>query len=189
MAKRNRQLDLDLRETPRWGGRRVGAGRKRGRNRRDTPQRSTPSREAGPPPAIPSADRSGVFRALVRRLEIQPRAPARAIPRRGTGYVAPRGWLAPSRPDRSGGSAGANVSSISCAASTAAAGTPRSAPDLARAGAADRLDSLVIHGQIGFARVVRPSNGSAASLRRARAPCRASARRPCARATTPRADR
>ena len=30
MARRARQLDLDLRETPRWGGRRAGAGRKCG---------------------------------------------------------------------------------------------------------------------------------------------------------------
>ena len=30
MAKRSRQLDLDLRETARWGGRRAGAGRKCG---------------------------------------------------------------------------------------------------------------------------------------------------------------
>jgi REP element-mobilizing transposase RayT len=30
MARHARQLDLDLREAPRWGGRRIGAGRKRG---------------------------------------------------------------------------------------------------------------------------------------------------------------
>jgi REP-associated tyrosine transposase len=35
MAKRTRQLDLDLREIPRWGGRRAGAGRKRGPNAKD----------------------------------------------------------------------------------------------------------------------------------------------------------
>jgi REP element-mobilizing transposase RayT len=35
MARRTRQLDLDLRETRRWGGRRAGAGRKRGPDPRD----------------------------------------------------------------------------------------------------------------------------------------------------------
>jgi len=35
MARSARQLDLDLRETPRWGGRRAGAGRKCGPNSRD----------------------------------------------------------------------------------------------------------------------------------------------------------
>jgi len=35
MSRRVRQLDLDLCETHRWGGRRAGAGRKRGPNPRD----------------------------------------------------------------------------------------------------------------------------------------------------------
>jgi REP element-mobilizing transposase RayT len=35
MRKRSSQLDLDLRDTPRWGGRRDGAGRKRGPAARD----------------------------------------------------------------------------------------------------------------------------------------------------------
>jgi REP element-mobilizing transposase RayT len=35
MSRRNRQLHLDLRETPRWGGRRDGAGRKPGPNPRN----------------------------------------------------------------------------------------------------------------------------------------------------------
>jgi hypothetical protein len=35
MARRIRQLAFDLRETPRWGGRRAGAGRKRGPNPRN----------------------------------------------------------------------------------------------------------------------------------------------------------
>jgi REP element-mobilizing transposase RayT len=35
MARRARQLDLDLHEEPRWGGRRAGAGRKPGPNPRD----------------------------------------------------------------------------------------------------------------------------------------------------------
>jgi REP element-mobilizing transposase RayT len=36
MPRRSRQLDLELREAPRWGGRRAGAGRKRGANPRDS---------------------------------------------------------------------------------------------------------------------------------------------------------
>jgi len=35
MKRRSRQLDLDLRDSPRWGGRRAGAGRKRGPDPRD----------------------------------------------------------------------------------------------------------------------------------------------------------
>ena len=35
MVQHTRQLDFDLREAPRWGGRRAGAGRKRGPNPRD----------------------------------------------------------------------------------------------------------------------------------------------------------
>jgi hypothetical protein len=35
MARRIRQLDLDLRAPSRWGGRRAGAGRKRGPDPRD----------------------------------------------------------------------------------------------------------------------------------------------------------
>jgi len=35
VARRNRQLDLGLSDPPRWGGRRAGAGRKRGPNPRD----------------------------------------------------------------------------------------------------------------------------------------------------------
>ena len=41
MAKRSRQLALDLRDRPRWGGRRAGAGRKPGPNPRD-PHRPRP---------------------------------------------------------------------------------------------------------------------------------------------------
>ena len=42
VAKRSRQLELDLREAPRWGGRRAGAGRKRAANPRD-PHRARPA--------------------------------------------------------------------------------------------------------------------------------------------------
>jgi len=42
MANRSRQLDLDLRPTRRWGGRRAGAGRKRAPNARDPHLRRAP---------------------------------------------------------------------------------------------------------------------------------------------------
>jgi REP element-mobilizing transposase RayT len=42
MAKRPRQLDLDLRARARWGGRRKGAGRKPGANPRDPHRRRAP---------------------------------------------------------------------------------------------------------------------------------------------------
>jgi REP element-mobilizing transposase RayT len=42
MPRRNPQLSLDLRDTPRWGGRRAGAGRKPGKIRRD-PHRRRPA--------------------------------------------------------------------------------------------------------------------------------------------------
>jgi REP element-mobilizing transposase RayT len=42
MARRSKQLSLDLRTTARWGGRRDGAGRKRGPNPRDPHRRRAP---------------------------------------------------------------------------------------------------------------------------------------------------
>jgi REP element-mobilizing transposase RayT len=42
VVRRTRQLTLDLRETPRWGGRRKGAGRKPGPNPRDPHRKRTP---------------------------------------------------------------------------------------------------------------------------------------------------
>ena len=42
MKKEHKQLSLELREISRWGGRRVGAGRKRGANGRD-PHRTRPA--------------------------------------------------------------------------------------------------------------------------------------------------
>jgi len=42
MARRSRQLSLDLREKSRWGGRRAGAGRKAGADRRDAHRRRSP---------------------------------------------------------------------------------------------------------------------------------------------------
>jgi hypothetical protein len=42
MAKRARQLLLDLRDTPRWGGRRAGAGRKSGPNARNAHRARAP---------------------------------------------------------------------------------------------------------------------------------------------------
>jgi len=39
MAHRSRQLSLDLRNQPRWGGKRAGAGRKPGAVRRDAHRR------------------------------------------------------------------------------------------------------------------------------------------------------
>src|SRR5215831_5100811 len=42
MARQAGQLDLDLREIDRWGGRRAGAGRKRGPNPRDAHRARAP---------------------------------------------------------------------------------------------------------------------------------------------------
>jgi REP element-mobilizing transposase RayT len=42
MSKTSNQLDLDLRGSPRWGGRRCGAGRKPGAMRRDPHRRRAP---------------------------------------------------------------------------------------------------------------------------------------------------
>ena len=46
MGRRVRQLDLDLRETPRWGGRRAGAGRKRGPGSERSAPRASATRGA-----------------------------------------------------------------------------------------------------------------------------------------------
>jgi REP element-mobilizing transposase RayT len=48
MAHRSRQLPLDLRLTPRWGGRREGAGRRPGSIRRDPHRRRAPLHRAHP---------------------------------------------------------------------------------------------------------------------------------------------
>src|SRR5262245_9740017 len=75
MGKRSRQLDLDLREVPRWGGRRAGAGRKRGANARD-PHRTRPALEGRHPchvtlkvrPGLPSLRTVKLVRELERTL-------------------------------------------------------------------------------------------------------------------------
>jgi REP element-mobilizing transposase RayT len=72
MARHVRQLDLGLREPARWGGRREGAGRKRGPNPRD-PHRARASLETQFPSHVTLKVRRGLpsLRAarLVRELE------------------------------------------------------------------------------------------------------------------------
>jgi REP element-mobilizing transposase RayT len=72
MAKTTRQLALDLREVPRWGGRRVGAGRRPGPNPRDA-HRARPALDARYPCHVTLKMRRGLpsLRSvrLVRELE------------------------------------------------------------------------------------------------------------------------
>src|SRR5262245_2660445 len=72
MGSRTRQLSLDLRNAPRWGGRRSGAGRKRGQNPRDG-HRVRPALEAQHPCHVTLKARRGIpsLRAtrLIRELE------------------------------------------------------------------------------------------------------------------------
>lgn len=76
MPRRTRQLALDLRATPRWGGRREGAGRKPGAIRRD-PHRRRPALQGPTPchvtlklrgglPSLRSARFVGAFEATMR---------------------------------------------------------------------------------------------------------------------------
>lgn len=82
MRRHTRQLLLDLRDPPRWGGRRAGAGRKRGPNPRD-PHRTRPALEARHPCHVTLKLRRGLpsLRSvrLVRELE---RSFAKACERR-----------------------------------------------------------------------------------------------------------
>jgi hypothetical protein len=72
MRTPTRQLAFDLRDSPRWGGRRAGAGRRRGPNPRD-PHRTRPALEAQHPCHVTLKVRSGLpslrSAKLVRELE------------------------------------------------------------------------------------------------------------------------
>ena len=72
MRRRARQLALDLRDAPRWGGRRAGAGRKRGPKPRDA-HRARPALDGRHPCHVTLKVRSGLpsLRSvkLVRELE------------------------------------------------------------------------------------------------------------------------